>query len=131
MRGTKQARKFGGRPVEREPEPGESTHLSVVVNRSLKQKIERAAAKRGWSISKEANHRLEMSFVLIEQAGLANLFGLIPSDSLYERLAGPPKSPGLLATKEQEDAYRKAMDAYQKEMDAYQKEMDARRRAKK
>jgi hypothetical protein len=126
MRGTKQARKFGGRPVEREPEPGESTHLSVVVNRSLKQKIERAAAKRGWSISKEANHRLELSFALIEQSGLSALFGLIPPDSLYERLAllKPPKPPGLLATPEQEAAYQKAMDAYQREM-------DARRRTKK
>ena len=62
MKGTKQARKFGGRPVEREPEPGKRAHLSLAVPLSLKRKVEQAAKKRGWSVSNEAAHRLEMSF---------------------------------------------------------------------
>ena len=62
MMGTKQARKFGGRPVEREPERGKRTQLNIAVPLPLKRKVEQAAKKRGWSISSEAAYRLEMSF---------------------------------------------------------------------
>ena len=60
--GTKPARNFGGRPVEREPELGKRTHLTIALPLPLKRKIEREAKKRGWSVSSEAAHRLEMSF---------------------------------------------------------------------
>jgi hypothetical protein len=62
VKGPKQARRFGGRPIEREPEPGKRAHLSLAVPLSLKRKVEQAAKKRGWSVSNEAAHRLEMSF---------------------------------------------------------------------
>ena len=62
MKDKKTAKKFGGRPVEREPEPGKRTHLSLAVPIALKQKIENAASARGWSISNEAAFRLENSF---------------------------------------------------------------------
>jgi hypothetical protein len=60
--GTKPARNFGGRPVEREPEPGARVHLSVVVPPTLKRRVEQAAKKRGWSVSNEVAHRLAASF---------------------------------------------------------------------
>jgi HPt (histidine-containing phosphotransfer) domain-containing protein len=62
MKGKKPAKNFGGRPVEREPEKGKRTHLSLAVPLSLKRRIEQEAAKRGWSVSAEAALRLEQSF---------------------------------------------------------------------
>ena len=62
MMGTKQARNFGGRPLEREPELGKRTQLNIALPLPLKRRIEQAAKKRGWSISSEAAYRLEMSF---------------------------------------------------------------------
>jgi hypothetical protein len=62
MKGKKPARKFGGRPVKREPELGKRTHLSLAVPLTLKREIEKAAAKRGWSVSSEATRRLQLSF---------------------------------------------------------------------
>src|SRR5262245_43460704 len=113
MGGRISARNFGGRPTEQEPKPGRQGQMSFVLPLPLKRKIERAAAKNGWSVSNETRHRLELSFALIEQSGLSALFGLIPPDKLCELLAlpKPPRPPGLLATQEQEDAYRKGMDA--------------------
>lgn len=60
--GTKQARNFGGRPTERQPEPGKKAHMSLAVPLTLKRKVEQAAKRRGWSASNEAAHRLEMTF---------------------------------------------------------------------
>jgi plasmid maintenance system antidote protein VapI len=60
--GTKQARNFGGRPVEREPEPGKRTHLTIALPLPLKRRVEREAVKQGRSISNEAALRLERSF---------------------------------------------------------------------
>jgi hypothetical protein len=62
MKGKKPARKFGGRPVEREPELGKRTHLSLAVPLPLKRKLEQEAVKRGCSVSNEATRRLEQSF---------------------------------------------------------------------
>ena len=59
---TKQARKFGGRPVERKPELGKRTHLTIALALPLKRRIEREAVKQGRSISNEAALRLEQSF---------------------------------------------------------------------
>ena len=59
---TKQVRNFGGRPTERELEPGKKVHMSLAVPLTLKRKVEQAAKKRGWSVSNEAAHRLELSF---------------------------------------------------------------------
>ena len=56
------ARKFGGRPQEREPEPGRRTHLSLAVTADIKRKLEDAAVVRGCSVSTEASSRLESTF---------------------------------------------------------------------
>ena len=61
MKGKNPSRNFGGRPVQHEPEAGKRTHLSLAVPLSLKQRLEQEAAKRGWSVSAEATHRLEQS----------------------------------------------------------------------
>jgi len=59
MTGTKRK----GRPVTREaPAAGKRTQLSVAIPQPLKRQVEQAAKKRGWSISAETAHRLEMSF---------------------------------------------------------------------
>ena len=55
-------RKFGGRPKEREPEPGRRTHLSLAVTADIKRKLEDAATARGCSVSTEASSRLESTF---------------------------------------------------------------------
>ena len=88
--GTKPARNFGGRPVEREPEPGKRTHLTIALPLPLKRKIEQAAKKRGWSTSSEAAHRLELSFsndamteLMLDavRGGLKSFFGGEPGDN--------------------------------------------------
>jgi hypothetical protein len=61
-KGKAMTRNFGGRPVTRKPVPGRRTNLSIVVPLTLKRQIERAAKKRGWSLSSEATHRLLQSF---------------------------------------------------------------------
>jgi hypothetical protein len=104
MGGRISARNFGGRPAEQEPKPGRQGQMSVVLPLPLKRKIERAAAKNGWSVSNEARHRLELSFALIEQAGLSTLFGLFVPAELRELLGLPKPSGGLLGSAEEIEA---------------------------
>lgn len=64
------ARKFGGRPRQRKPKPGERLHLGLRVSPELKRKLENAAKESTRSLSQEAEFRLEYSFraeELIEQ----------------------------------------------------------------
>jgi hypothetical protein len=69
----KPTKNFGGRPVQREPEPGKRTHLSVAVPLPLKQRLEQEAAKRGWSVSNEVVWRLEQSFEPLRPANLKQI----------------------------------------------------------
>ena len=64
MAAKKSTGKFGGRPRKHKPEHGERTHLSAAVPLSLKERLEHEAAKRGWSLSNEITHRLELSLEL-------------------------------------------------------------------
>jgi hypothetical protein len=59
MSGMKQARKFGGRPIVREPQLGKRVQLNVALPLPLKRKIEQEASRRGHSISNEAASLLE------------------------------------------------------------------------
>jgi hypothetical protein len=55
-------RNFGGRPPQRDPEPGERVHLGIRVTPQLKERLEKTAAAIGRSQSQEAELRLERSF---------------------------------------------------------------------
>jgi hypothetical protein len=59
MSAKKPARKFGGRPVEREVKPGRQTQLSAVIPLPLKRWVEREAKRHKWSVSNETRHLLE------------------------------------------------------------------------
>jgi hypothetical protein len=90
MKGKKPAKNFGGRPVEREPDPDKRAHMSLSVPLRLKRKVEEAAMEKGWSVSMEAAHRLEASFELPQIVDL--LFGkLVRQWEASGRLAKPSK----------------------------------------
>jgi hypothetical protein len=74
MKGTKRLKKFGGRPVERKPEPGKRTHLSVAMPLPVKRRLEREAVKQERSVSREVTRRLEQS--LDQQALLPDVLAL-------------------------------------------------------
>jgi hypothetical protein len=93
----KSARKFGGRPVEQEPEAGQRTHLNAAVPLPLKKKMERAAAERGWSISSELVFRLQLTFALIDEPDQFQLFQLL---SMAQQAMKPTGGYGLLAPPE-------------------------------
>ena len=81
-------KKFGGRPREREPKPGERLHLGLRVSPSLKRKLERAAAQSTRSLSQEVEFRLERSFEM------QTAVDFLKAEILPRLLAHPP---GLLA----------------------------------
>ena len=89
MHGTKQVRKFGGRPVEREPEPGKKAAMNLAMPLPLKRRVEAPAAARGWSVSNEAALRFELSF-MFDEFDLAKLIDLLGNK--------PKKLGGLLGS---------------------------------
>ena len=94
---TKPARNFGGRPVRRKAEHGKRAHIGAGVALGLKQRLERDAAKRGWSISNEIGHRLELTYDL----NTPKLFGLLV----------PPELQGKPITKENMEAWNRWLAA--------------------
>ena len=70
-------KRFGGRPRQRDPQPGERVHLGLRVTLEMKRRIEAEAARTGRSQSQEVEARLDRSFrddeVLAELARLRAL----------------------------------------------------------
>ena len=92
MKGKKSAGKFGGRPVEREPQHGKRTHLNLALPLPLKRRIEREAAKQGRSISSEAAYRLQQSF---ETEKMLDEFGKVLVEVVLKATAAQRRSETL------------------------------------
>jgi hypothetical protein len=96
----KLARKFGGRPVTREPEPGKRAHLAAAVPLPLKQRVETAARARGWSVSNETAFRIELGF-MFDKFDQAKLIDLLATAEAVKAA----RVPGLLGSPEEIEAY--------------------------
>jgi hypothetical protein len=99
MHGTKQVRKFGGRPVEREPEPGKKAAMNLAMPLPIKRRVEASAMERGWSVSNEAAFRFELSF-MFDEFDIAKLIDLLAHKK-------PKGSGGLLGREAIEAAERR------------------------